>query len=208
MSGGQNFGGSRPPYRPAVDDGKGVGAIGPLVADSKKMCFEYISGGTCRTGDSCPHRHVTAAQYQAIKDAKRAGSRARGSVGVCLFRGRTNLGRYSSSSSSHGSFPISERWPSILAVGRDILADNRPIGLDPEDFEEESVPTDQPSSIDGDEARMLSDDSSRVSEGQMEDWGEWELDSDDMDIMPSSGVVRFDRTDQVREVEVSSYSPC
>ena len=88
-----------------------------------------------------------------------------------------------------------------------ILQPTLPIGLDPEDFEENSVPTDQPSSGEGDDAWILSNDSSQVIEGQLEDWDEWELDSEDLDVTPSSGAVRFDGTDQFHEVEVSSDSP-
>ena len=42
---------------------------------------------------------------------------------------------------------------------------DEPIGLDPEDFEENSVPTDHPSSGEGDDAWILSNHSSQVSEG-------------------------------------------
>ena len=153
-------GSARPPYRLAPDEGKEAGAINPPAIVSNQLCFEYVSGGSCRTGGYCPHRRVTAAQYQALKDGERSGSRARGSSGVCLFRGRANLELYEDFS---GDSPAESeesddldglarpmgRWPSVLTVIRDPRAIDEPIDIDPEDVDFKSAPDDQPYSEGG-----------------------------------------------------------
>ena len=124
--GGQVPDGPRPPYRPAADDGKGVGTLAPSRVTSKKMCFEYISGATCRPGESCPYRHVTAVQYQSIKDAKRASSRARGSAGVCLFRGIITGDGSREPNDPREPIAAHQRRPSIMAASGDSFAFGAP----------------------------------------------------------------------------------
>ena len=53
----------------------------------------------------------------------------------------------------------------------------------------------------------ISDASSRISEELIEDWEEWEVESDIPDVTPISGIVRFDEIPLVREVEALSESP-
>ena len=189
------------------------------------MCFEYISKATCQSGDSCPHRHVNAAQYQSIKDTKRAGSRSRGSAGVCWFRGASSSGNIRETRGPHGPPIPSQPRPSVVTVSGDTPAIerslgldpedfgegfptiNEPIGLDPEDFDEGSVPTERPSSPDAATAQELSDASSRASDEQVEDWEEWEAESDVLDAAPMSGIVRFNDIPVICETEAVLDSP-
>ena len=60
---------ARPPFRPTVDEGAGVGLIPPAERVPKTMvCFEFVAKGTCKTGGSCPHKHLTAAQCDAHRE--------------------------------------------------------------------------------------------------------------------------------------------
>ena len=94
-----------------------------------------------------------------------------------------------------------------MTVSGDPPAVERPLGLGPEDFEEESAPADQSSSTDGNEVPAISDASSQDLEGPVGDWEEWEMASDIVDVAPVSGAVPFDGAPHIREVEVSSDSP-
>ena len=117
-----------------------------------------------------------------------------------------------------------EDGPSILAVSRNRLATPEPIGLDMDDFafeESRSVDFDDfafpvPNAASGMaawEVEVISDVSSRVSEGQLDDQqfrGEEELEQDD-NCDRYSSVVRFEPCSDIFEITVpddSSLTRC
>ena len=164
-------------------------------APKSLVCFEFAAKGTCKMGGSCPHKPLTAAQYDAHKEAKRVASRAKGSASVCQFRRDNRFYRplevFSGDSPARPNVRVRrydrqgrsirnyEEDPSILAVSRNSLAAPDSIGLDMEDFafgdpSPVAIDLDEFAFNEGMESQManynygvLSDNSSRVSEDSL-----------------------------------------